>query len=252
MMPDLRQATTEYTAMSFLRASVSDICNLNCIYCPKSAGMENYAPASLRGHRLTVDAFCHALEALAGLGFQGLCITGGEPTTNPALPEIMERSRPHFDVLELTSNGFKLSDVLPRIAHLVDRVKISIDSADQSEAEHIAQSRRDPLAPALQSLLECLDTGVTVTVKTVVMRRNLHELPVLDRDAYEDCRSIPAPTVAQSLRRLLYTDTPRYVGARVCADIRPTSVSERVSWRSVPADPWVCRLLAAFEVGGLC
>ncbi len=39
----------------FLRASVSDRCNLHCIYCPKTEGMENRVPSNLRGHSLHIS-----------------------------------------------------------------------------------------------------------------------------------------------------------------------------------------------------
>jgi molybdenum cofactor biosynthesis enzyme MoaA len=215
---------TSYANMRFLRASVSDVCNLNCIYCPKSAGMENYVPAELRGQYLSIDAYCVALEMLAKLGFQGLCITGGEPTANPHLPEIMERSRAHFDVLELTSNGFKLPEMLPHIAHLLDRIKISLDSPDELQAAQIARVKRDPVSLAMSALRAGLESQISMTVNTVVMRRNIGELTALISLLAELAEDYPG-LLSHSLYDFYYTPTRRGIWQR---EFVPTCEIERL------------------------
>ena len=52
----------------FLRASVADQCNLNCVYCPKTSGMENQVPAWLARRRLSTADYCRNLGLITASG----------------------------------------------------------------------------------------------------------------------------------------------------------------------------------------
>src|SRR5665213_43697 len=84
----------------YVRASVSGKCNLNCVYCPKKEGMENRVPDMLRGNNLTVEEYGRNLTHLARNGIRGISFTGGEPTLNPDLPEIITIARKIFERVE--------------------------------------------------------------------------------------------------------------------------------------------------------
>ena len=106
----------------------------------------------------------------------------------------------------------------------MDRIKISIDSIDQAEAARIAQSRRDPLAQAMQSLSACLQAGIRVTVNTVVMRRNLNHVPKLVRTLTQIADDYPG-LLSHSLYDVYYTPTRRRMWER---EFVPTSEIERL------------------------
>jgi molybdenum cofactor biosynthesis enzyme MoaA len=204
----LRALAHDYTEMSFLRASVADVCNLNCVYCPKQSGMENYVPPRLRGQRLDVDQYCLLLERIARLGFQGICFTGGEPTSNPHLAAILRRVRPHFEVVEITTNGFRLGDVLAEVGSLVDRIKVSLDSPEREAVLRITGGRGDPHEQAMTALVSALNAGIDTTVNTVVMRNNVGSVPTLVEELADLAARLQRP-LQHSLYDMYYTDERR-------------------------------------------
>ena len=61
--------------ITYLRLSVTDLCNLRCLYCMPEEGIPKKDHAAM----LTEDEMIRAVEAAASLGIIKLRITGGEP-----------------------------------------------------------------------------------------------------------------------------------------------------------------------------
>src|SRR5918997_4749242 len=88
-----------------LRISVTDRCNLRCRYCMPAEGMDWLPRADL----LTYEE----IERVAGVcverfGFDGIRITGGEPTVRAHLPVLVEKLAALGTDLSLTTNGATL------------------------------------------------------------------------------------------------------------------------------------------------
>lgn len=170
----------------FVRASVEPRCNLSCIYCPRTSGMENHSPAFLHGRLLTTREYCQNLEHLARNGIRGISFTGGEPTLNPALPELVEFATSVFDRVELTTNGFRLLDVLPRIRPGIHVLKVSLDAVDPRLVTAITQGTTKELDRAVAAIRAGCAAGLRVGINVVAMRSTESEL---DR-IIDLCRSI--------------------------------------------------------------
>ena len=70
-----------------LRISVTDRCNLACVYC-KSVDSRDYFP---HGDLLTWDEFLRVARVLAGLGIRKVRVTGGEPLLRPGIIDFVAR-----------------------------------------------------------------------------------------------------------------------------------------------------------------
>jgi cyclic pyranopterin phosphate synthase len=151
-----------------LRISVTDRCNLRCVYCMPAEGM----PWLPKGDLLTYEEIARFAGVCLTLGVDGIRLTGGEPTVRadlPVLVRMLNQLRPGLD-LSMTTNGLKLvamSDEL-RAAGLT-RVNVSLDSLDRERFLRLA--RRDRLAEVLAGLAAAKRAGFRpIKINAVLMR----------------------------------------------------------------------------------
>ena len=170
----------------FVRASVSNVCNLSCVYCPKKEGMENRVPAHLSGRHLTVAEYCRNLDHLARNGLKGVAFTGGEPTLNRQLPDLVRYAANIFDRVELTSNGRHLNEMLPLIAPHLHLLKVSLDTTDPAFGQEITNGSMIEVERAIIAVRTACELGLKVAINVVVMRSNLAEIDKI----IELCRNV--------------------------------------------------------------
>src|SRR5690348_4614698 len=110
-----------------LRISVTDRCNLRCVYCMPAEGM----PWLPKQELLTFEEMARFAGICVGLGVHGIRLTGGEPTVRAELPSLVRLLRelsPDLD-LSLTTNGLKLEAMAPALAAAgLTRVNVSLDT----------------------------------------------------------------------------------------------------------------------------
>src|SRR5437016_9305145 len=85
--------------IDYLRISLTDHCNLRCVYCMPLAG-NHYAPSP---DLLTAAEIEAVARAAVAVGFRKFRLTGGEPTLRADLVEIVERLRSEEHTSELQS-----------------------------------------------------------------------------------------------------------------------------------------------------
>ncbi|UCC29959.1 MAG: radical SAM protein [Phycisphaerales bacterium] len=115
--------------INYLRISVTDRCNLRCYYCMP----EGDVPLIQREDWLTFEEITEVARAAAGLGFDKIRLTGGEPLLRSnlvGLVAMLGRVRGLRD-LSMTTNGLLLDKyALPLAEAGLHRVNISLDSVD--------------------------------------------------------------------------------------------------------------------------
>jgi GTP 3',8-cyclase len=114
-------------AVKMLRVSVTDVCNLRCVYCMPEEGVE-WLPKS---HVLTFEEIAAIVRASVELGLTHFKLTGGEPTARRDLPVLVNLLRQINGVkdLSLTTNGILLAPMLDKLhAAGLNRITISLDS----------------------------------------------------------------------------------------------------------------------------
>jgi cyclic pyranopterin phosphate synthase len=130
-------------AIEYVRVSLTDRCNLRCVYCMPAAGL----PWLPRADVLTDDEVVAVVAQLADLGLRRVRLTGGEPTLRPGLVALVARLRAAaaLDDLSLSTNGVRFChepDLARRLRDAgLDRVNISADSLRPARVAAIA--RRD-------------------------------------------------------------------------------------------------------------
>lgn len=172
-MPTSQLADDKGRSVSYLRLSVTDRCNLRCLYCDGQMRQRLSHDDVLRYEEL-LD-----LMGLAqSLGIRKVRLTGGEPFARRDFMEFLERARARFPELSLrlTTNGTLLAPFAPRLAAAgVDRVNISLDTL--SPATFARVTGQDLYAQVRQGIDACLDAGIRVKINAVAMRGvNDHEL----------------------------------------------------------------------------
>lgn len=122
--------------IDYLRISLTDHCNLRCVYCMPLAGAA-YAP--LEG-LLTAAEIERVARAAAMVGFRKIRLTGGEPTLRPDLVDIVARiaRAPGIADVALTTNGILLPKLAPALAAAgLRRVNVHVDSLDRERVSRV-------------------------------------------------------------------------------------------------------------------
>ena len=124
--------------VEYLRVSVTDKCNLRCVYCMPLEGM----PWMRRDELLSYEEITRIVHTMAGMGLRRVRITGGEPLVRRDLPELvrMLAEVPGIDDLSLSTNAVLLADQAEALRSAgVSRLNVSIDSLRPERAEAIAR-----------------------------------------------------------------------------------------------------------------
>ena len=154
--------------VDYLRISVTDRCNLRCLYCMPEEGVAWKDRAEI----LTSEEIVRFAAAAASEGISKIRLTGGEPLVRPGIADLVRRLRAvgGVDSVALTTNG----TLLPRLAADLagaglDGVNMSLVSLDPSVYSGVTRGGR--LADALAGMEAAITAGIpTVKVNVVVMR----------------------------------------------------------------------------------
>ncbi len=124
--------------IDYLRVSLTDRCNMRCVYCMPALGMQ-FAP---RPELLTNDELLLVVRAAASAGFRKLRLTGGEPTLRQDLVELIRAMKavPGIEHIAMTTNALRLRKLAGPLKEAgLDRVNISIDSLDPVKFRQISR-----------------------------------------------------------------------------------------------------------------
>ena len=160
--------------IDYLRISVTDRCNLRCVYCMPEEGVAWMPHQDI----LTYEQITQVVEAAAALGVRHVRLTGGEPLVRPQLEHLVEQLKgvEGIETVTLTTNGVVLAQQLPQLCRAgLDGVNISLDTLDPQQFAAI--TRRDMLAQALEGLDAALHTpSLTVKVNCVPTQYNRDQI----------------------------------------------------------------------------
>ncbi|CAM8648750.1 MoaA Molybdenum cofactor biosynthesis enzyme [Acidimicrobiia bacterium] len=159
-----------------LRISVTDRCNFRCSYCMPAEGME-WLP---RGDLLSYEELARiARICVERFGFDGIRLTGGEPTVRAHLPVLVEKLAKLDVDLSLTTNGTSLPLLAADlVAAGLQRINISCDSLRADRFEQI--TRRDELPKVLAGIDAALAAGLGPVKLNVVVMRGVNDDEIVD------------------------------------------------------------------------
>ena len=151
--------------ITYLRVSVTQRCNLNCVYCGKS-------DCAKKETELSPETTEKLVRAFAGCGIRKVRVTGGEPLVRSDICEIVRRIRSidGIETLALTTNGVYLARYARELKSAgLDSVNISLDSTDGSTYRHLTGA--DVLKKVLEGIDEAERAGISpVKINAVLMK----------------------------------------------------------------------------------
>jgi cyclic pyranopterin phosphate synthase len=122
--------------IDYLRISITDRCNLRCVYCMPMDELDFIPGEAL----LTPKEIERVARAAADAGFRKIRLTGGEPTLRQDVVEIVERLAriPGIRELVMTTNGLRLPWMAESLAQAgLQRVNIHLDSLHETRLARV-------------------------------------------------------------------------------------------------------------------
>ncbi len=154
--------------VTYLRVSVTDKCNLRCIYCMPERGL----PWLPKSDILAYEEIGCIVEAAAAVGVNGVRISGGEPLVRKNLDRLVGviARTPGIRDVSLSTNGLLLAEQLDRLRSAgLQRVNVSLDTLRPERFAELA--RRPGLDRVLAAIEACTAAGLApVKINCVVMR----------------------------------------------------------------------------------
>jgi cyclic pyranopterin phosphate synthase len=124
--------------VEYLRISVTDKCNLRCVYCMPEEGL----PWLRKDELLSYEEIRTIVEVMAPMGLKRVRLTGGEPLVRKDLPRLVRliASIPGIEDLAISTNAVLLPDLaLPLREAGATRVNISLDSFRRDRVDALAR-----------------------------------------------------------------------------------------------------------------
>jgi len=166
-------------SIRYLRVSVTDRCDLRCVYC-----MAEHMVFLPKPQVLTIEELDRVASAFVGLGVRKLRLTGGEPLVRRGFVELVERLSRHLrsgalEELTLTTNGTQLSRFAEDLArHGVKRINVSLDTLDPEKFRTV--TRGGDVAKVIAGIDAAQAAGLKVKINTVALAQdNRAELPAM-------------------------------------------------------------------------
>lgn len=153
--------------IEYLRISITDRCNLRCVYCMPESGIKLMDSSEL----MTFEEIEKVVKACAALGVSKIRITGGEPLARKNAAALVSKIKAieGIEEVSMTTNGILLNEQLSElIAAGLDRVNISLDTLHSDRYYEI--TRGGELSKVLSAVDRSIKAGLITKLNTVIIR----------------------------------------------------------------------------------
>ena len=155
-------------AITYLRISVTDRCDLRCRYCMAET-MQFLPPKQL----MAIDEIAEIADAFIARGVRRIRLTGGEPLVRRGVSDLAHRIGRRLgdglDELTLTTNGTRLAaEAETLVAAGVKRINVSLDSRDPARFRHI--TRTGDVSKVLDGIGAAKAAGLYVKINMVALK----------------------------------------------------------------------------------
>lgn len=182
--------------IDYLRISLTESCNLRCIYCMP----EGVAP-KVCGETLTKENIFDIVEVAVELNIKKIRLTGGEPLLRQDIVEIVQGIKDRgIEKIYITTNGILLSEKIEKLKKAgLKGVNISLDTLDREQFNYI--TRGGDLERVLQGIEKALNLNLEVKINSVIMKdineNAIEELAKLTLNNQLDVRFIELMPIGQ-------------------------------------------------------
>jgi len=150
-----------------LRISVTDRCNLQCIYCMPKNNNHWFDPKDI----LTFDEIVRFTSIMSKLGIENIRLTGGEPLVRSNIEILVENLSKITGIktVSMTTNGVLLRDKISQLKKAgLSSINISLDTFQQERFKKI--NGTDGLAQVLESIKIANEAQISIKINNVVIR----------------------------------------------------------------------------------
>jgi len=172
-------------SINYLRISVTDRCNLRCLYCMPPEGV----PQMPHSEILSYEEIRTVVRAAAELGICKIRLTGGEPLVRADLPKLIKMLSQvkGIEELSLTTNGTVLKKYALELKQAgLSRVNVSLDTLKPDKFRYI--TRLGELETVLEGIEAAKEAGFEPVKINIVVMRGINDDEILDfaKMTYED------------------------------------------------------------------
>ncbi|MEM4472875.1 MAG: GTP 3',8-cyclase MoaA [Archaeoglobaceae archaeon] len=154
-----------------LRISVTQRCNLNCIYCHRE-GEKNSS------EEISAERIAEISKAFYELGVKKVKLTGGEPLLRKDICDIIS-AMPPFEEISLTTNGIMLSDKAKELKEAgLNRVNVSLDTLNAEKFRFITGS--DKIEMVIEGIKSAVEARLTPIKLNMVLMKGINDGEVFD------------------------------------------------------------------------
>ena len=162
--------------LNYLRISVTDRCNLRCIYCMPKNGVK------LKKHSeiINIEEIYFLVKSLSEIGFNKIRLTGGEPLLKKNIEVLIKNisSIKKIKDISITTNGILLKDKIKKLKESgLNRLNISIDTLNEKKFKYI--TRFGNISDVLKGIDEALKLKISPLKLNVVVIKNFNDNEIL-------------------------------------------------------------------------
>ncbi len=164
--------------INYLRISVTDRCNLRCVYCNPFGDCDFIAYNDI----LRFEEIQRIVRLFAECGIKKVRLTGGEPLVRKGIVQLVRQlaMTSGIEEVSLTTNGVLLEQKASELkAAGMHRINVSVDSVERKSYKQITGF--DLLSKVMRGIYKALEVGLTpVRINSVIIRGiNDSQIPVL-------------------------------------------------------------------------
>ena len=151
--------------IDYLRISLTEACNLRCIYC-----MPEEEVCFKKDNGLTDEELKYLIDIFGDIGLKKIRFTGGEPLLRKSIVELVSKAKENkIEKIALTTNGVLLHKYLDELINAgLNEINISLDSLNEEVFKKI--TRGGNLTYVLDSIKKAVNKGIKVKVNAVIVK----------------------------------------------------------------------------------
>ena len=152
--------------ITYLRISVTDLCNLRCKYCMPESGVESLCHSDI----LSLEEIVEIVKVAAKNGIKKIRLTGGEPLVRRGFVHLCKEISKieQIEDIAITTNGVHLKNMADDLfENKVKRINFSLDTLVKEKYNDI--TRRNDFDKTMESLFYAIEKGFKVKLNVVLI-----------------------------------------------------------------------------------
>lgn len=162
---------------TYLRISVTDRCNLQCVYCVRPDGMVRRDRTEI----LTIEELHRLARIFVRMGVRKIRLTGGEPLLRQSIEELIRQlaALPGLETVALTTNGVLLKDKALRLKECgLNAINVSLDSLRKDRFAQITGS--NSFNQVMAGIRTAMEVGFAPLKMNVVVMAGINDDEIID------------------------------------------------------------------------